>query len=230
MAFLSTFLFVVIIIAALITSVVASLYAILYLKKVKELGKSKSFDADTVGSMQSELRKAVREALVEIEPHDFADKKLNDLIHERLSQTLIEVKNETLERLKSETNDFRSEYNSVLSEMKDMYVKSSRESILEVEDILKEEFEEFKQILKLETVESQKIVAEKIQKALNDAQIEIEEYKKQRIEIFSKQIAENAMVILKEVIQKNITEQDHKRLIVEVTEKAVEKGFFKKIS
>ncbi len=228
MVLISIYLLVIIIIAAFVTSVVASMYAYIYLRKVKELGKTKVFDSDTVEFVQKELKSAVAEAISEIEPKVFADKKLNDLIHHKLNETLTSVKDEALSAAKIETSEFHKDYSEAISELKEIYKNSANGSIKGVEEIIKSEFTDFREILKDETVSAQKIIEGKIEEAFDSALREVEEYKKQRINLVNKQIEDKTILILKSVLGESLTLEDHEKLIKTALDKANKNGLFTK--
>lgn len=229
MTVIPIFILIVIIVAAIVTSVVASMYAYLYLKKSNDMGKLKTFDEDTVGFVKGELKKTISEAIAEIEPKVFMDKKLNDLIHEKISETLDDVKLETLTSVKKETQSFQDEYKNALSDLRATYQQRAEESIKKVENILKNEFSDFKNILKNETIESQHIIQRKIEQVYDQAVFEIEDFKKQRIETINKELTARAQQILGEVLHDSLNDSDHEKLIKESVEKALKSGFFKKV-
>ena len=66
----------------------------------------------------------------------------------------------------------------------------------------------------------------KTDEILKESKIEIQEYKKKQIDKLSKQLNLRLDTIIKELLPKYISLENHKRLIIEAVEKAKEEGIF----
>ncbi len=86
-------------------------------------------------------------------------------------------------------------------------------------DALKE-VDEFKQALEMETIQSQKIVAEQMQKKYSEAQAELQQYKARKIQELDKQIVKMVGDVVRDITGKTIPLTEHEQLILEALQEA----------
>ncbi len=86
-------------------------------------------------------------------------------------------------------------------------------------DALKE-ISEFKQAMELETIQSQRVVAEKIQDEYHRVQAELDQAKKEKLAQLDIKIKEIIAEVVKQVAGKTISIEDHEQLVIKALEEA----------
>lgn len=168
----------------------------------------------------------------------------NDRAHEIVSQAKIleakttensnEIATQLLTAQREELEKARSqllkEYRKVLEDLYKENINLFRNISKDIEAQATLEVEDFKNILRRETLESQKIVGKRIDKLYADTQIEVEQYKKQELQKVQDniyKIVENAVAL---AIGKSIDLDKHEDLVMEALEEATEKNEAKGIT
>ena len=90
----------------------------------------------------------------------------------------------------------------------------------DIESDAVKEIGEFKQALELETVQSQRVVAEKIQDEYQRMQAELDQAKKEKLALLEVKIKEIIAEVVKQVAGKTIAIEDHEELVIKALEEA----------
>lgn len=145
-------------------------------------------------------------------------KKMEDL----LSQTA----HNDIKLLQNKSNEINDWYKKVLDSVKQEHAQKAEESLKSVEGIVDQQLQDFRQILKKETIESEQIVSQRVNSEYTKVHQEIEQYKAQKIQEIN--LATNQVIhqITEEVLGKAIPLEDHQKLILDALEKAKTEGLF----
>ncbi len=122
-------------------------------------------------------------------------------------------------RLEEQLNKISAEQ---LREFKETVANISKD--IEI-DALKE-VEEFKKAMEIETVLSQKIVAEQIQHKRDEVEAELDQYKLHKMQELDKQIVKIVGDVIRQVAGKVIPITEHEQLILKVLQEAKTKDVF----
>ncbi len=140
-------------------------------------------------------------------------------VSSEISNTLQSIQKEELQKT---SEGLRIEYSRAFDELLKEYINMFKSISKDIEVQATLEIKDFKNILRRETLESQKIVGEKIDKLYADTSNEVEDYKKQEIQKIQDniyKITENAVQL---AIGKSIDLDKHEDLILEALKEAVE--------
>ena len=147
--------------------------------------------------------------------------KLEDETHQagkQIAEKLLSSQKEELERARDQLfNQYKTLLENLYQDNVNLFRSISKD--IETQAVL--EVEDFKNILRRETLESQKIVGKRIDKLYADTQIEVEQYKKQELQKVQDniyKIIENAVVL---AIGKSIDFDKHEDLVMEALEEAI---------
>lgn len=217
-------------IISILLSALVLLFSYFLSRKEKRLAKEeerlrKIFSRSTEeanSNSQEIIKKAIDRAEriildAEIVKTDFLNK-----VHENLER----VGEQGVRELKIDSVSFDKKYKDLFDGLKNEYLKHANSTLDSVEKIADEELEDFRKILRTETVESQEVISKKISEEFERAQKEIENYKTGRIDKIDKEISTVVSVISKDVLGKTITPREHEEIILEALENAKKDGLF----
>ncbi len=191
------------------------------LRKLQALNKEKiTTQKDLLKKSDLILEEAREKALKIISDANLFDDSTRKLFDQELKR-IGEGQVKTLEKL---SYDLLNIYQKELGELKDNNIKMVNIISKDIENSTVAELKDFKEILKKETFESQKIVEDKIEDAYKIAQKEIEDYKLERIKKVESQIYEIIQNVSKIVLGKTLSLQEHEQLVIDSLEKAKNEG------
>mgnify|MGYP001565047615 CR=1 FL=1 len=191
------------------------------LRKLQALNNEKiTTQKDLLKKSDLILEEAREKALKIISDANLFDDSTRKLFDQELKR-IGEGQVKTLEKL---SYDLLNIYQKELGELKDNNIKMVNIISKDIENSTVAELKDFKEILKKETFESQKIVEDKIEDAYKIAQKEIEDYKLERIKKVEGQIYEIIQNVSKIVLGKTLSLQEHEQLVIDALEKAKKEG------
>lgn len=210
-------------------------YGVLYLiRKIslqnQVLNKPQDDYVDTLELVQQAQKQAnaIVERAVESAKHIlFETEYVKHDITREMQDSLQKVADETIKMVQGRSDESEKEFRTVVDEIKSDFVKEATEKLTAIGKITEDETNDFKEILRKETVGAQTFIGNKINQDFESVRAELAEYKKARLE----EIEKNIQAILKQVIIDSIGNslniQIHEDLVLESLDKAKKTGFFK---
>lgn len=147
-------------------------------------------------------------------------------ISKELTKALQEVSDATVSKFKEQSSEFDKQYRDLLQQMKQEYAANARGTISLLDQAVTKEVEDFRKILKDETITSQDVLHKDVTEAFEQAKKEIEAYKKTKMEEADTHLTKVLNQILSEVLHKTLSDQDHQKLVMQALEQARKEGVF----
>ncbi len=190
----------------------------------KELEKFKTQTKDVVGQAQSEYldildsaNKKADEMIANSVNSGDKLRKLHGESFEKLAgnqqKALLDTSKQLLESYKKDMDKLNNDNINILNNISKDIVRYSNSQL-----------EDFKRMLQEETLSSQKIVGDKIEKDYNELQKKLEAYKEEKLKKVDENIIDILLVISKQTIGRTLSFEDHRDLILEALDKAKQKG------
>jgi len=173
-------------------------------------------------SLQVQHAKMLEEARASLKDIEFLKRDL----HENLQSQMKDVLDKAQEKLDEQTKDFDSEYTTLLESTKKEYLERAEHTLQKLEKIPEQELEEFRSVLKTETVSAQKMLSKRIDDLFGAAEKEVDAYKKSRLEEIDQEIQGITGSVVEEVLNKKLTKADQETLVLQSLEKAKKDGLF----
>lgn len=130
--------------------------------------------------------------------------------------------------LAKESAQFDQEYKTMITTIKQDYVKKADETLKIIEKIPEQELTDFSNILKKETVEAQSVIDKRVQEQFEKSQQEIQKYKEEKLKEVDRSINKIIIQVAGEVIGKTLSLSEHEKLVFDALESAKREGFFNK--
>jgi vacuolar-type H+-ATPase subunit H len=162
------------------------------------------------------IQDATHQADEIIKSTHFVQVDSTDSFHKQLE----ELTNKQKEMLGKVSTDLTVAFDTSIKELEKEDIKIFQDASNDIKRATLEEVEEYKESLKHNTIDAQHAVDEKIQQAFTQAQQEVEEYKKKKIDALDKELFTILEAVAKDIIGKQLTMEDHKDLILKSLEKA----------
>ncbi|MGE5041442.1 MAG: hypothetical protein ACM3IJ_00895 [Candidatus Levyibacteriota bacterium] len=212
-------------------------YGILYLvrkisKQNELLNKPQNDYVDTLELVQQAQKQAnaIVERAVESAKHIlFETEYVKHDITREMQDSLQKVAEETIKMVQGRSDESEKEFRAVVDEIKSDFVKEATEKLTAIEKVTEDETNDFREILRKETVGAQEYIGKKISQDFESVQAELAEYKKARLEEIEKNIQGILRQVILEAIGSNINLQIHEDLVLESLDKAKKTGFFKNL-
>ncbi len=144
----------------------------------------------------------------------------------KVEENLERIGEQGVRELKVDSEEFDKKYKDLFEGLKQEYLKHANTTLESVGKIADEELEDFRKILRSETVESQEIVSKKISEEFEKAQKEIETYKNDRVNNIAQEISTLVNKLSKDVLGKSLTPDQHGEIILQALENAKKDGLF----
>lgn len=155
---------------------------------------------------------------------------VNEQLVKDFDLNLHSVAQTDIDTFKQNSGQFSAEYQQLLQQMKDEYIKEMRQMVGLLTQSISSELKDYKDIVRAETIESQTIIEKRIEDEFEKAQKEIQEYKKQELDKVNQSVQELINSITEKVLGKTIPLADHEQLIMEALEEAHAEGVFSSVS
>lgn len=173
-------------------------------------------------SLQVQHAKMLEEARASLKDIEFLKRDL----HENLQSQMQEVLHKAQGKLDEQTQEFDTEYATLLETTKNEYLKRAEQTLQKLEKIPEQELDEFRSVLKTETVSAQKMLGKRIDELFLAAEKEVDAYKKSRLEEIDQEIQGITGSVVEEVLNKKLTKADQETLVLQSLEKAKKDGLF----
>lgn len=122
------------------------------------------------------------------------------------------------------SQDFLNLYKKELNLIKSQTAEIVRKMSKDVEKDILKDLKGFKEILKKETIASQKIVGEKIEEDYKNVEQEVQVYKKEQLKKVEDHIYSVLQAVSKLVIGRALSTEEHERLIIDALNRAKTEG------
>ena len=183
------------------------------------LKKNKLYQKDAVRHSQEIISHANEKAKQIIsEAQVFSDE-----VRQGSDKLIASLKESQREELKKAADRLFEEYKAALEEVYKENINIFRNISKDIEEKAGFEIRDFKEILEKETIESQKIVGEKIETEYHDVQKEIQEYKNRELLKVQKSIYGIVHNAIELAIGKSLDRQTQEELVMEALKEAIEK-------
>lgn len=147
-----------------------------------------------------------------------------ELLKKTFEQQLKAASYHSSQKFEGISDEFLKVYQKTLTDLKDNNIKIISNISKDIENSTRLELEDFKETLKKETLDSQKIVEGKIEQGYQMAEKELEDYKAERLKKIEDEIYNIIQNVSKEVLGKTLSLQEHEQLVIEALEKAKKEG------
>lgn len=212
-------------------------YGVLYLaykisKQNKIINKPQENYGDSLEIIESAQKQAnaIVEKAVESAKHIlFETEYVKQDITREMQDSLSKVAEETIKMVQGRSAESDKEFRTIVDEIKQEFAKEASQKLSAIEKIATDETNDFKEILRRETVSSQAIIGKKIGEDFTQVQAEIEEYKKLRFGEVDHNIDGIVKQVVKDVLGQSITLPVQEQLVENSLENAKKVGLFKNL-
>lgn len=210
-------------------------YAVLYLayktsKQNKIINKPQEDYGDSLVIIESAQKQAnaIVEKAVESAKHIlFETEYVKQDITKEMQDSLQKVAEETIKMVQGRSSESEKEFRAVVDEIKQEFAKEATSKLSAIEQVTKEETDDFKEILRRETISSQEFIGKKIGEDFVEVQKEIDTYKKIRLSEIDKTIEAITKQVVKETLGASLTLPIQEDLVLASLENAKKTGLFK---
>ena len=171
---------------------------------------------------------AIVERAVESAKHIlFETEYIKHDITKEMQDSLQKVADETIKMVQGRSVESEKEFRTIVDEIKADFVKGASDKLDAIGKVAQEETEDFKDILRRETLGAQEVIGRKINEDFETVRKEIAEYKKTKINEIEKNINAILRQVIIDAVGTGITLQTQEDLIMQSLEEAKKTGFFK---
>ncbi len=171
---------------------------------------------------------AIVERAVESAKHIlFETEYIKHDITKEMQDSLQKVAEETIKMVQGRSAESEKEFRTIVDEIKSDFAKEASEKLDAIEKVAKEETDDFKDILRRETVGAQEVIGRKLNEDFESVRKEIADYKKIKLEEIEKNIHSILRQVILDAVGAGTTLQVHEDLIKQSLENAKKTGFFK---
>lgn len=171
---------------------------------------------------------AIVEKAVESAKHIlFETEYVKQDITREMQDSLQKVAEESVKMVQGRSLESEKEFRTVVDEIKSEFAKAAESKLSAIAQVALDETNDFKEMLRRETVSSQAIIGKKIGDDFDNVQAELSEYKKQRMAEIDKSISAITKQVVEETLGKSITLPLQQDLILASLENAKKIGLFK---
>lgn len=147
-------------------------------------------------------------------------KQTNETITEDLDKILQSMAQKHIHSMKESTDEFQHAYEKYLAELQNKFQEQEQDTLTRTQDTVNKSLDAFSQSLSAKTVGMQELIDKKTNEMLEQAELEIADYKANRLRKIDTEISQLVQKTFQEVLRKSIPESIHEELIMEALEKA----------
>lgn len=147
-------------------------------------------------------------------------KQTNEKITEDLDKVLQAMAEKNIHAMKIATEDFQKSYTKYMEDFQTKFQQQEDETLTRTQDTVTKSLEAFSQSLSAKSVGMQELIDKKTNEMLEQAELEIADYKANRLRKIDTEISQLVQKTFQEVLRKSIPESIHEELILEALEKA----------
>ncbi len=194
-------------------------------EKIKNSAYKKA--EDIVDGAKEASLKIIEEANAKAQKTINSAKEISDGSKNDIKRHLDEVSLKHIELLENTSKELNSFYKQAIEYQKGKSITTLQELSHTIEGELASEVDEFKEVLHKETVDSQRMVEQKLQDAYKEIGSEIDMYRNEKIRLVETNIFRILAEVSKEVFGKSISLEDKQDLVFRALEAAKRKEDFK---
>lgn len=184
---------------------------------------------EIIESAQKQANAIVEKAVESAKHILFETEYVKQDITREMQDSLSKVAEETIKMVQGRSAESDKEFRTIVDEIKQEFAKEASQKLSAIEKIATDETNDFKEILRRETVSSQAIIGKKIGDDFTQVQNEIDEYKKIRMAEVDRNIDGMVKQVVKEVLSQSITLPVQEDLVTSSLENAKKVGIFKNL-
>ncbi|MBP7832591.1 MAG: hypothetical protein KA035_02360 [Candidatus Levybacteria bacterium] len=182
---------------------------------------------EIIESAQKQANAIVEKAVDSAKHILFETEYVKQDITKEMQDSLSKVAEETIKMVQGRSAESDKEFRAVVDEIKQDFAREASQKLSAIEKIATDETNDFKEILRRETLGSQAIIGKKIGDDFADVQREIDEYKKLRFAEVDRNIDGIVKQVVKDTLGQSITIPIQEDLVVASLENAKKVGLFK---
>jgi len=226
------------VVALFVLSVALAFLAISYSQIIKKINSQKKEledltnqiydkESEVLKNARSKAETIINEAILKAQEIITNSNNLNSQSKKTLDEAFETLMKHQTGYFEKASQDFLEEYKNELEILKQKNIEILKNTSKSIEEDTLKEVEDFDSIIEKETIGSQKIVQEKIEKDYARVQKEVDEYKVQMINKVDEQIYKIIQEVSKLVLGKSLSLQEHEQLIIDALDQAKKDGLTK---
>lgn len=184
---------------------------------------------EIIESAQKQANAIVEKAVESAKHILFETEYVKQDITKEMQDSLQKVAEETIKMVQGRSTESEKEFRTVVDEIKTEFAKEAAKKLEGIEEVTLSETNDFKEILRAETIKSQSIIGKKIGEDFDAVQAELVEYKKQRMAEIDKNINSITKQVVEETLGQSITLPIQQDLVLASLENAKKVGLFKQL-
>lgn len=146
--------------------------------------------------------------------------------NETLDTTLKTVEEKSIASITNTEQTFGAEYQKTLETIKTKYAHDLEGMIAKIAQDTQTDFDQLHQKIRQQTIEAQSGFSKQLQDEFSKTQVEIHEYKKQRLQEVTQKMDRLVIKVAEEVLGQTIPLAQHQDLITKALERAQQEGMF----
>lgn len=182
---------------------------------------------EIIESAQKQANAIVEKAVDSAKHILFETEYVKQDITKEMQDSLSRVADETIKMVQGRSSESEKEFRTVVDEIKRDFAAEASKKLSAIEQIAREETEDFKTILRRETVSSQEIIGKKIGDDFQEVQKEIDAYKQLKLSEVDRNILTIVRSVVKDVLGSSLTLPIHEDLVIKSLDEAKKTGVFK---
>lgn len=193
-------------------------------EKIKNVAYKKAEDI-VDGAKEASIR-IIEESNAKAQETINSAKEISDASRNDIKRHLDEVSLKHIQLLESTSNELNNFYKQAIESQKGKSISTLQNLSHEIEGELAAEVDEFKEILHKETVDSQRMVEQKLQNEYKKISKEIDMYRDEKMRLVDTKIFQILAEVSKEVLGKSISLEEKQDLVFKALEDAKRKEGF----
>lgn len=182
---------------------------------------------EIIESAQKQANAIVEKAVDSAKHILFETEYVKQDITKEMQDSLSKVAEETIKMVQGRSSESEKEFRTVVDEIKRDFAAEASKKLTAIEQIARDETDDFKNILRRETVSSQAIIGKKIGDDFNEVQKEIDAYKKTKFSEIDHNIQVIIKQVVKEILGSSLNIPIHEELVIKSLDEAKKTGIFR---
>lgn len=224
-------LFIFILLIAILLLFYLVLYLLFKLQKqnriLKQPQENYGTSLEIIENAQKQANTIVEKAVESAKHILFETEYVKQDIAKEMQDSLSRVAEESVKLVQGHSVESEKEFRAVVDEIKAEFAKEASLKLSAIEKVAVEETNDFREILRRETIGSQSYIGKKIGEDYAAVQNELSEYKKAKMADIDKNINAIAKQVVQETLGASISLPLHEELIIKSLENAKKTGFFR---
>lgn len=182
---------------------------------------------EIIESAQKQANAIVEKAVDSAKHILFETEYVKQDITKEMQDSLSKVAEETIKMVQGRSSESEKEFRTVVDEIKRDFAAEASKKLNAIEQIARDETDDFKDILRRETVSSQAIIGKKIGDDFNEVQKEIDAYKRVKFAEIDHNIQVIVKQVVKDVLGSSLNIPIHEELVIKSLDEAKKTGIFR---